>query len=979
MRRLLLTLARVSLFSLLLVQALPEEAFAQTGRLTGLVTDAQNGEPIPGATVLLVGTTYGTVTDVDGRYAIIGVPAGTYSVRFSYVGYATRIVENVRVLADRTQSLDSQLRVTAIEGEEIFVEAERPIVDRNQISSVSVVTAEEIARLPVGSLSDVIARTSSSYEGFIRGSRRFETRTVIEGVDVSDAFYQIGGSAAGAYGGQTYWNTNKSQETGAALFELNPEAVGEVSVNTGAVDPRFATATGGVVAVSLAEARGPIRGSFSARIAPQINRPGPDTLDFYFGAEAYLQERDALRAANSPRAQYYTWEPGKYRAGEDPEMDFRASLGGSITDAWSFSMGGQYFQTNGFMPNEFRKRVGGQLRSTYTLTPNTRLTAVALIEDRGLYGGWTNRSYQEIWRFYLDGVAQNAGASFMGTLRLNQVLTSRSYLTAQVYNQGQRSRYGYTDDDGNFLDFSHPQTIASFVGFPGDRTRRFYHQFSDNETDSGLIIPGGQRYKLANPVVYSDDTQSSTWGARVDYANQITSNHFFQLGTEFKARRFEYNEAYGVDGAGFTLNPTIEPFIPREWTRNPWELAFYGSHRMEFGGLIVNLGLRTDVIDRDTEYFNNYFRPFRRDTITTVHTMDDGTQVTRQLARNFADRGDSVPLDVFWNPSIGVSHPIGERAAMYFSYNRSSQLVPYSQLYQMYDGNHSNSRFFNLSDPAQDPITSNNYELGIQWEFLPDWGMDVNAYMRSIDNYGRIGLTTIHQLSPAVPPGEPTHNVFVTSFGYAESRGVELVLRRRPLRLTDDIRLGMTASYTFASVQQSYNIGANQTEFRFGGEDTAPPFENVRQFKHFVQNVRGGSTLASGYDRTHRGVLRAVSFLPYNFSVGMTASFESGFLYPRPVGGDSRDRELLTGPANHQIDLRLENRISVGQRFGVDLFVDVRNLTNAMNVMAYESYTVDGAARFQRTGIPGEILVAPDGTTLYGPARNIYFGTRVRF
>ena len=46
-------------------------------------------------------------------------------------------------------------------------------------------------------------------------------------------------------------------------------------------------------------------------------------------------------------------------------------------------------------------------------------------------------------------------------------------------------------------------------------------------------------------------------------------------------------------------------------------------------------------------------------------------------------------MDVLFNPSIGISHPIGTNAAMYFSYKRSQQLAPYFNLYQLYDGNNS--------------------------------------------------------------------------------------------------------------------------------------------------------------------------------------------------------------------------------------------------------------------------------------------------
>ena len=57
-----------------------------TGTLAGLVTD-NFGDPLPGANVQLEGTALGAATDIDGRYRIIGVPAGTYAVTVSFVGF----------------------------------------------------------------------------------------------------------------------------------------------------------------------------------------------------------------------------------------------------------------------------------------------------------------------------------------------------------------------------------------------------------------------------------------------------------------------------------------------------------------------------------------------------------------------------------------------------------------------------------------------------------------------------------------------------------------------------------------------------------------------------------------------------------------------------------------------------------------------------------------------------------------------------
>src|SRR5690606_11133985 len=242
------------------------------------------------------------------------------------------------------------------------------------------------------------------------------------------------------------------------------------------------------------------------------------------------------------------------------------------------------------------------------------------------------------------------------------------------------------------------------------------------------------------------------------------------------------------------------------FSRNPYEIALYAADRMEYGGLIVNLGLRVEFVNRDMEKIADYYYPFQRDTVNV-----DG----RALARNNFRRSGSVPMDVFLNPRLGVSHPIGERAAMYFSYARNQQLPPFTQLYEWYEGNHSTNRFFVYQNPEQDPITSNNYELGVQWEFAEGWGADINAYMRSIDNYGQIVFQATHRVpeGETAPAGLPTLHSWATSFGYAEARGIELVVRRRPLQLAQDLTLGLTGSYTYSSVEQARSTGGTTTTF----------------------------------------------------------------------------------------------------------------------------------------------------------------------
>ena len=73
--------------SLLFILLLSLKAFAgDTGKLAGAVTDATTKEPLVGASVLVVGTSMGASTDLDGRFVILNVPPGSYTLRATTVG-----------------------------------------------------------------------------------------------------------------------------------------------------------------------------------------------------------------------------------------------------------------------------------------------------------------------------------------------------------------------------------------------------------------------------------------------------------------------------------------------------------------------------------------------------------------------------------------------------------------------------------------------------------------------------------------------------------------------------------------------------------------------------------------------------------------------------------------------------------------------------------------------------------------------------
>ncbi|MFT5143243.1 MAG: hypothetical protein ACI84D_001867, partial [Thalassolituus oleivorans] len=168
----------------------PALTFAQSsGKVSGVVTDAETGETLPGASVVVVGTQLGTISDVDGNYYIIGVPVGRYDIQASFVGFSTSTVSGVDVSSGYTQEVNFTL-AAGIQLDEIVVEYERPLIQKDAVGVPKIVNAEEIVNLPVRGAAEVakIQAGVVSQEGSgtlnIRGGRGSEVTYYIDGVKI---------------------------------------------------------------------------------------------------------------------------------------------------------------------------------------------------------------------------------------------------------------------------------------------------------------------------------------------------------------------------------------------------------------------------------------------------------------------------------------------------------------------------------------------------------------------------------------------------------------------------------------------------------------------------------------------------------------------------------------------------------------------------------------------------------------------------
>ncbi len=184
---------RKLLFSLCIVLTSWSLALAQVGRLQGVISDKDTGEPIPFANIILEngGTQVGGASsDFDGNYDINPIPPGTYDLKATFVGYNTYIMKGIVIPANKItfQDILMSMQSEMLDAVEV-VDYKVPLISKDQTSVGATLTAEEIAKMPNRSADAVAASvggvlSADGEVGSMRGARSEGTVYYVDGVRV---------------------------------------------------------------------------------------------------------------------------------------------------------------------------------------------------------------------------------------------------------------------------------------------------------------------------------------------------------------------------------------------------------------------------------------------------------------------------------------------------------------------------------------------------------------------------------------------------------------------------------------------------------------------------------------------------------------------------------------------------------------------------------------------------------------------------
>ena len=525
--------------------------FASNGKITGKVAEKETGSPAVGVNVILIDTYLGAATDENGRFTILNIPPGTYSIRVDAIGFATITMKDVRVTTAQTTELSFTLEEAVIEGQEVTVIAERPLVQKDLTASQRVTTAKEIEDMPVESFLGVLtthAGVNQSAGGalHVRGGRSNEVGYYIDGVSVSNPFY-----------------------TNSLAVSVSNKALEEMKLVSGAFNAEYGNAMSGVVNVTIKDGGKNYDGSLSYYTGDYSSSahdifPNIDDQDF---------------TANSTFDGFIS---GPVLPFLGDKLTFNVSLRRSESEGYLYGIrehnpsdyayfppsGDWYIQITGdssYVPMNPSQSTNGLSKITWRVSPTMKISTQSILSKA------QRKSYSHAYKYNPDGVGTSYSANNNHSIKINHSLSPKSFYEANLFIS-----------DTDYKNYLYEDTTDS---------RYVSTDYINTEPTSATFLFGGTQmghtYRVSNSV-----------GGKFDFTIQMNDRHELKTGFSFRKDILEernFSILYNYNYRQPTVLPENESPYHVYYNKEALQYSAYIQDKMEYSSMIMNLGVRYDV------------------------------------------------------------------------------------------------------------------------------------------------------------------------------------------------------------------------------------------------------------------------------------------------------------------------------------------------------------------------------------------------
>jgi len=555
---------RIFFFLLSVAISSAASLFAAGGKIAGTVLDKETKQPMPGVNVLVEGTALGAATNLQGEFVILNIPSGKYTLRASFIGYATTHIENLRVSLDLTTRQDFALAPETISGEEVVVVAERPLVQKDLTASQTIKTAEEIKALPVETFLGVLTTQAGVNTGadgaiHIRGGRTNEIGYYIDGVPVANPFF-----------------------TNGLANNVSNQALEELKVISGAFNAEYGNAMSGIVNLQIKEGGADYKGSLSAYTGDYLS----NAKEIFYNVDDINPLTNYVFDAtlNGPVPFFnnkLTFNlSGRYDDDEGFRYGVREHLPGDSANFendnnWYIERGGD----GAFVPMNPSKDFNVLAKFTYRLSAKLKLSS-QILYDRSRY-----KLYEHTYRYNPDGTYNYRDDSYNYSFKLNHAFT-KSFYEANFY-------YALTDFKRAVFDSPTDPRYVPTTRIEGSPT-------------TATFVFGGTQLE---PIKRKSDSV----GGKLDFTSQIDTRHEIKIGASARRDYLRERNITILYDNDFFREPTVAPVnLTPSHTFYDKVATFFSTYlqdKIEYNNMIINAGVRYDYFDPNSDYVVSLLDP----------------------------------------------------------------------------------------------------------------------------------------------------------------------------------------------------------------------------------------------------------------------------------------------------------------------------------------------------------------------------------
>ncbi|NOX17470.1 MAG: TonB-dependent receptor [Chlorobi bacterium] len=543
------SIERVLFWILLFVFIFPSAVLRaqQTGKISGVVKDKETGEALVGVNIFIPEKNTGAATDLDGYFVILNLHPGNYTIAASMVGYRKMVFKNVNVSSGKTTSLNFEMETKVAElQDEIVITAEKPLIKTDLTSSELTVSAEEISKLPVENLNDVIKQKAGvvldAYGNIhIRGSRASEVGYMIDGISVKDNY------------------------SGKRAADVDVQFMDEVKIISGVFNAEYGQATSGVIDVITKQGASRFEGNISASVGDYVSSDG----------DIFMNIQNVNPAAITDLKGNVSGPIKFLGEGVNYSFAFRRYQ----SDGWLFGkrrfntsdssyIQGSIFHIDETGDNEIvslndKLFYNLQAKIIFPISKNLQFSNFTLWDNS------TEQFYNHLFKYNPDGLPTNYNNAINNIAKFTYLFSSSSFLTLK-YSFAYSDTKTHVYEDLNDPRYANPELLRQLTSY----------SFLTGGTD-----------------MTHDERETKTNIVKLDFLSQFDRYNEFKTGIEFRNDNINVinqTAKYNGETPVFSFNRYINE---GDFHYKPLSFALYAQDKIEYQSIIINAGLRFDYFD----------------------------------------------------------------------------------------------------------------------------------------------------------------------------------------------------------------------------------------------------------------------------------------------------------------------------------------------------------------------------------------------